>query len=557
MRTENRNKRKSIVNRTKRLSDVTIAGIFLMTIYKILMINISGDSSIAYFSVAFELFLFISASFGIAISKSVEKMTAARMHREQFHDIILLRRVSVGISFFYGIITGLVLFFLSDFLSKLFLGSAMASFSVKVLSVCLIPVLIAAPLKGYFQGIGSMMPSAIGQLVEKFILLIVAIPLGIVFFRYGIKVSNLMHNDAYAPSYGSMGASFSILIGSILELLFLFFVFFVYNRQFKHLLGKGSNTREENWKQILIQLFKNMSPILLYGSVFQAGILLDQFLFSLKLTQIGKLDQIPLLWGNYYGKFLTLILLAAVLVSSQGSVLEKELISMVGRVDTRLVKDKIHHHMQIAVMMSLPWVAFLGLLAQPVVTLFFKGNIEIPVLLLRIGCVAVLFLAIALIQFHIFAAIKKLQICALFFLIATALHIPVLLLLIEWTALTVEAVVISELVCLFVFVLANQLFIRKFFKIKNEPGKYLLISFTSFVAVGIVLLLIDRLLYPRVGSLVAVVFGFVLTWVGYLSLLVSYKAIDSRILSMLPFGEHLTVIATRLHLISKKESKSE
>ena len=149
------------------------------------------------------------------------------------------------------------------------------------------------------------------------------------------------------------------------------------------------------------------------------------------------------------------------------------------------------------------------------------------------------------------------QICALFFLIATALHIPVLLLLIEWTALTVEAVVISELVCLFVFVLANQLFIRKFFKIKNEPGKYLLISFTSFVAVGIVLLLIDRLLYPRVGALVAVVFGFVLTWVGYLSLLVSYKAIDSRILSMLPFGEHLTVIATRLHLISKKESKSE
>ena len=151
MRTENRNKRKSIVNRTKRLSDVTIAGIFLMTIYKILMINISGDSSIAYFSVAFELFLFISASFGIAISKSVEKMTAARMHREQFHDIILLRRVSVGISFFYGIITGLVLFFLSDFLSTLFLGSAMASFSIKVLSVCLIPVLIAAPLPRFTE----------------------------------------------------------------------------------------------------------------------------------------------------------------------------------------------------------------------------------------------------------------------------------------------------------------------------------------------------------------------------------------------------------------------
>ena len=549
MSTEKIKKNGNLVKRTKRLANVSLTGVILLTIFKILIINVSGDSSIAYFGASFELYLFFSLALTYAISSTVEKMTVLRMSKGQYRNILTLRRISVCFSIIFGLMIGAILYFFSDFFSVLISQSRMSSFSIKVLAIAIVPLFLAAPLLGYFQGIGTMMPSAVYQLTNKIIMLISGIPLLILVYQYGIKVGNLMHNEAYASAYGGMGASFAILAGTSVSLLFLIFVFIVYNRQFKHILSKERFSPDETWKQILGGFIRGVLPFTFYGILFGSLLVVDQSVFSWKMAESGKLDSVPTLWGNFYGKYFTLIFLTAVFVSSQGKVLETELRNIVGRVDNRIVKEKIHNQTQITVMMSLPWIVLFGLDSEAVVGTFFNGNLEIATQLLQIGCVGVMLLAIAFLQFHIMIGIKKVQICSLIYVIAMIVHIPIMLLLMNVTQLDVEAVVISEMGMLLIFIIANQIFIRKHFKMKQEPGKYLLISLTSAVAVGVVVFIINRLLSPVIGGVLVSLISFIFVWIGYLVLLIVYRALDSRILQMLPFGDIIIKIAVKLHLM--------
>lgn len=552
MSSEKMKKNNNLINRTKRLSQAVIAGLILMTIFKILIINIGGDSSITYFSVAYELYFFSTVSLCAALSYAVERMTATRISKGNYKSVLTLRRVSTIVSILIGLIIGSIICLSSEQISEFFLQSTMSAFSVRISAFCIFIAFLSAPLYGYFQGLGTMMPSVFYYLMQRGLAVIAGIPLLIFSYRYGIKVSKLMHQEEYAAAYGSMGAFLALLTGLVIGYLFLLIVFASHNRQFKHQMSKESMETKESWQRLCIGLLQNVFPSGLQGLLVTSFLLIDLVLFTKNMSADLPQSSILSQWGNMYGRVFSLILLAAVVVSSQRKVLEMELHHQVGRVDNRVIKEKLHKHFQIVVMMSLPWVIFLGLSAEAVLGTIFNGNLETAIILLRIGSISVLFLAIAMLQYSVMTAMKKNNILALFFLISTVVHYIIMILLFRFTDLGIESVAISEVCMLFVFIILNQITIRKYFKIKKEPGHYILVSFTSCVATGILLLLVNQLLKPVIGDLITFLISFMIAWVCYFVLLIVYKALDQEILTMLPFGKQINKVAISLHLMREE-----
>lgn len=545
-------KNNNLINRTKRLSNVAIAGLIFMTIFKILMINIGGDSSITYFSVAFELYFFTTASLCASIAYTVERMTASRISKGSFKNVSTLRRTATIISAILGLIIGSLVYLCSNQISVFFLHSTMSAFSIRISAFCIFLAFLSAPIYGYFQGLGTMMPSAFYYLIQRVITVVVGIPLLIFYYRYGLKVSKLMNQEEYSAAYAGMGGFIALLSGLAAGFLFLFFVFGSHNRQFKHQLTKEVMETKESWQRLGKGLLQSILSTGLQGLFITSFLLIELYIFVTNMSNSLPQTAVFTQWGNLYGRVLSLVVLAAVAVSSGRKVLETELQHQFGRVDNRILKDKIHKHFQIVVMMSLPWVIFFGLAAEAILSTIFNGNLETAVILLRIGSIGVLLLAIAMLQYSVMTGIKKNRVFIIYFLISTCVHHVVMIVLFRFTGMQIEAVMISEVMMLFVFNILNQLTIRKYFKMKREPGNYILVSFTSCVATGILLFLVNQLLKPVIGDIITFILSLIIAWVCYFVLLITYKALDKRILDMLPLGKQIYKVAISLHLMREE-----
>ena len=129
-----------------------------------------------------------------------------------------------------GGITFLVCEFLGDFFAADVMEEPMSAMALKVLGPALLLVSVMGVFRGYFQGLGTMMPTAVSQVLEQIFVLIGSIVGASVLYNYGDKVGALLHNKDYAPAYGAAGASIGPVIGAVIGLLFLIFVFAAYKK---------------------------------------------------------------------------------------------------------------------------------------------------------------------------------------------------------------------------------------------------------------------------------------------------------------------------------------
>ena len=75
-------------------------------------------------------------------------------------------------------------------------------------------------LREYFQGTGTMMPTAISQILEQIVNAFVSIVMAIMLFDYGTK-ANLIYNETeYSYAYGAAGGTIGTGAGALVALLF-------------------------------------------------------------------------------------------------------------------------------------------------------------------------------------------------------------------------------------------------------------------------------------------------------------------------------------------------
>lgn len=511
------------------------------------MQHIIGDKGNGYYSVAYEIYsimLIISCySLPLAVSKVVSSKISKRQYKSAeraFQCAMFFAVAAGGVSF-------VVCEFLGDFFAADVMQEPMSAMALKVLGPALLLVSVMGVFRGYFQGLGTMMPTAVSQILEQIFVLIGSIVGASVLYTQGEKIGALMHNADFAPAYGAAGASIGPVIGAVIGLLFLAFVFAAYRKGTKKRVREASG-KVDSYPQIFSMILLTIFPVLLSTTVYNISGVIDIKIFGSVMIAKGFEDVKTDLWGVYSGKYKLLVNVPIALANAMCSSIVPMLTQLMVREEYGRAKEKIGQAMRFTMIVAIPSAVGLAVLARPIVSMLFKGEVDLAVNMLHVGSVSVVFYTMSTLTNGVLQGINKMKIPVRNAAISLVIHIALLYALLEMD-MGINAVVYAYILFAVVVCVLNAVAIRKYMRYKQEVARTFVIPAIASAVMGIVIGLLNMLLSKSAGNVVTVFVGISVGAVVYFVVLILLKGINERDMRSMPGGRTMITIAKKLRLI--------
>ena len=530
-------------------SILAIAGIIARMIgllRRIPLTNIIGDVGNTYYSAAYTIYsimLIISSySLPLAVSKLVSARISKQQHRnaqKAFHCAMAFAIVSGGIAF-------AIVEIFADWISKQFVLVPLSAMALKVLGPALLIVSVMGVLRGYFQGIGTMMPTAVSQIIEQIFVVIVSISGAMVLFGRGEKVGALLHNENYAPAYGAAGASLGPVVGAIVGLGFLLLVYMAYRPKVKYLIRKDVNSKEESYSSVFRIMLLTIVPVLLSTTVYNISDFIDIRVYNQVMIERGFAEVKDDYWGVYTGKYRVLINVPLALANAMCSSVVPVLTGLLVRSQIKDIEQKINQAMRFVMMISIPSAVGLAVLARPIIEMFSWG--ELAVNLLQIGSVSIVFLSMSTLTNGVLQGINKVNVPVIHSAIALIIHVAVLYLMLQMD-MGIQGVVYANIVFAIIMCILNALAIRREIHYHQEWVRTFVIPLVSALIMGGVILGLSKLLTPFLGNMLSVIVCILLGVIAYFVALILLKGLTETDMKSMPGGRTLMGIAKKCKLM--------
>lgn len=522
-------------------------------LYRIPLIGIIGDRGMDYYGTAFEIYniLLIISSYSLPLA--VSKLVSADMAKGRRKNAYRILKCAFLFAATTGTIAALILFFGADFFTADVLETPYSIFAVRVLIPVLLIVAVLGVLRGFFQGLGSMMPSAVSQILEQIANAIVSVWAAYVLYSYGSKVGAVLGNvEDYSAAYGAAGGTLGTAVGAIVALLFSGFVLFAYMHVYKRQMRKEHNAKVDSHSYIFKLLVITIIPVLMSTTIYNCNTLIDMAIFkNIAGAQGYTADEITIWNGIYMGKYRTLInvpiSIASALAASSVPALTAAYTN--GRRDE--VRLQINTAIRFIMVIAFPCAVGMGVLASPILQLVhFSDETGMAALMLQTGAVSIIFFSLSTLSNGLLQGINRMKEPVKNAGIALVLHIIILVVCMYVLNLNIFAVIIGNASFGLLMCILNALSIRKYSGYRQEIVRTFLIPGISAGVMGLaawgaykLILYIFRI--NAIATIFAIAFGAVV----YFALLLLMKGLTEQELLRFPKGRTLVRIAKSAHLL--------
>ncbi len=355
---------KSVVGGALVLSAAGVIVKALGMLYKLPLASLLREEGMGYFNSAYTVysFFFLLSTAGLPVAVSIlVSATLTRSDRGR-RDALRILRVTIGCFALVGLAVCVLLVFLAEQFAA-WIGNPPAAGAIAAIAPALLFVCILSALRGYFQGCGNMLPTALSQIVEA----AGKLTFGILLARWAM----LRYKDA------ASAASFAVLgvtIGTFLALLCLLPAWIREARRAPR-LSPAPHAPREGALTIAGRLLKIALPVTLSGSVMSLAGLLDLFLVLRRLTDAGYTPAVAnALYGGYSGLAVTLANMPTVLITPIACAAVPILSSALSRGRREVGLGVAHTALRVTVLIAAPCAVGLSLLAAPVLRLLFDDT---------------------------------------------------------------------------------------------------------------------------------------------------------------------------------------
>ena len=532
-------------------SILAIAGIIARLIgllRRIPLTNIIGNVGNAYYSTAYAIYSIMLIISSYSLPLAVSKLVSARISKNQyknaqkaFHCAMIFAIASGGIAF-------AVVEIFADWIANEFVMTPMSAMALKVLGPALLIVSVMGVLRGYFQGIGTMMPTAVSQIIEQIFVVIVSISGAMVLFGRGEKVGALLHNENYAPAYGAAGASLGPVVGAIVGLGFLILIYMAYRPKMKYQIRKDVNSKEESYGTLFRIILLTIVPVLLSTTVYNISEFIDIRIYNQVMIEKGFAELKDDYWGVYTGQYKILINVPLALANAMSSSVVPVLTGLLVRSQLKDIEQKINQAMRFTMMITIPSAVGLAVLARPIITMLFPNEGDLGINLLQIGSISVVFLSMSTLTNGVLQGINKINVPVRNAVIALVLHVAALYLMLQMD-MGIQGVVYSNILFAVIMCVLNALAIRKELHYHQEWVRTFAIPAISALIMGGVIIGLNKLLSSLVGNILSVVLCITVGVVVYFVSLILLKGLTETDLKSMPGGRTLLTIAKKCKLM--------
>lgn len=277
-----------------------IIGVF----YRVPLTNILGSLGIGVYQLIFPIYSLLLVLSSSAMPLALSKLVAEKLTKGMYGDIKQLLKLAFYLMLVVGAFLSLLILLFSHTLANA-QGSNYAYWGFICIAPAILMVALICVYRGVFQGYNNVKPTAISQIIEQLVKLVLGLLLPAVLLPYGVE-------------YAVAGAIFAVTFSEFVALIYLI-VKYKLSKVNLHL--KADLKPVATKRNLFIELIKTMLPITLNGLIVPLSLVLDSFIIVNLLVAVG--DNLNLALSSYgilSGIVNTLINVPIVIVSSLGIV---------------------------------------------------------------------------------------------------------------------------------------------------------------------------------------------------------------------------------------------
>lgn len=236
--------------------------------------------------------LFLAVSTG-GFPSAIAKQMAFYHSKKQYKSADKIFKNSLLVMLVSGVLAGALLYLLAPSIAGISStdNPAAAVVVIRSLTPALVILPIMSLLRGYFQGFGDMVPTAVSQILEQ-------IARVIYMLAATYAVMKLLTGDV---TIAVAHSTFAAFIGALISLVYLVFLYFRRRSAINLLIetAEEDNADDLDFKASLIILLKDSIPFILLGSGIIIAKFIDQisFKFVIESTSTMLLSDISELFG--------------------------------------------------------------------------------------------------------------------------------------------------------------------------------------------------------------------------------------------------------------------
>ncbi len=510
---------------------------FIGFLYRIPMQGILGDEGTGIYAHGYNIYSFFFVLSSAGLPAAVSRMVSSRVAIGRYKGAYKVFKVSLCVSTTVGFICSSIMFFGAATIAS-YLKNQDATLCIKVLSPAVFIVAIMSVYRGYFQGMGSTLPTAISQIIEQIVNAIFSVYLSYIFINKGF---------AEAAGGGTAGST----LGSLAGLITIFIIYLIYRAKIhKKVINDTKHKTRESSLEICKELFSTAIPIIAGTAIFSMTNLIDsRMVYGILQNNGFSYTETKTLFGQLNGKYVVLTTLPVAISTAISTAIVPSIASSIVKNDKRSVNKKINMALRLTMIISIPASIGLGVLANQILQFIFPNNPDGGILL-KVGAISVIFLSLSQIATGILQGIGKVQIPAFAAFCGVIVKIPLNYFLISSPKLNIIGAVIGTTICYVISSNINLQMVRRITKIKIDFISIFLKPIFSSVIMGLICYITYNLTYYIFSNnafslIISIIFGMIF----YFIFMLIIKGIKKQDLENIPMGRTIYKKLSRFGII--------
>lgn len=536
------------------LAIASIVSRIIGLVYRIPMTNIIGEYGNDYYGCAYEIYSTMLIISSYSLPMAVSKMVSARMAKGEKQNAYRVFQGAMIIALITGTAGCAVVFFGADFLTRI-LQTPLSFFALRVLAPTLVIVAVLGVIRGFFQGLGTMIPSSVSQILEQIVNAIVSVAAAFVLFGYGKRVAAVLGGEQhYAEAYGAAGGTLGTSTGALVALAFCAFVFFAYRKNLKKAINREKRTKKvtaESYRSIMKFLIMTIFPILLSTTLYNLVSIVDQGLFkNLAILHGHDSDTVSLWWGIYSGYYRVLVNVPISISTALATSSVPALAAAFAVKNHDQVRRKIGLSMRFIQVVAMPCTVGMIVLANPIIQLLFPGTSALAGHMIQAGGISIIFYSISTLSNAVLQGIDRMRIPirnAVIALAVNVISVPVSLYVFN---LNIYTMIVGNIVFSLVMCILNGLSVKKYSGFKPNITKTFVKPAAASIIMGVVVYGVYYITYKVTGiNSICTVLSILVGIIVYAIALLLIKGLTEEELKSFPKGTAIIKIAKKFHLL--------
>lgn len=517
-------------------------------LYRIPLTGILGDEGNGIYAAAFSIYTILLLISSYSLPLAVSKLVSRAVAKSQYTNAYFYFKCAFVFAVAVGAAVGIFSFVFSDFLAGTLLKTPLCAYSLRILSPTLFIVAVIGVFRGYFQGLGNMIPTAISQILEQIANAFVSVIAAASLFDLGLTVKTA--DGDLSTAYGAAGGVLGTCIGAFTALVFLVLAFFKTRPYLKEQISLEVNPVKDKAKDTYKLLLLTIAPVILSTAVYNLSDLIDQSIFNNYMFGLGYEEEYyDSLWGIFSGKYKLLTNVPIALASALASSIIPSLTASINKKDSVSVNNKINQAIRFTMLITIPCFVGFTILGGPVLELLWNDTNTVTIRTLNYGSIAIVFFSLSTLTNGILQGIDKMKLPVIHAVISLIAHIGVFYLMLMEFEDKIFAVVFANMFFAIMMCILNLAALKKYSSYKQEYKKTYVIPLIASVIMGGVIYLLNRVLTTAVGNNMACIISICAGVVVYGICIIAFKGISEAELKSLPMGGKIVKILSKLHLI--------